>query len=84
MAHLKCLACTTRLYSTEAEAEPIGDLCPVCGSLLAPIGYLGEVVGRRVIEPLGSTPHSGASGGGPADRPRRGDHRSTQARTNPA
>ena len=53
MAHFKCLACTTRLYSTESEAEPIGDLCPVCGSLLAPIGSLGEVVAHRVSEPLG-------------------------------
>ena len=32
MAHLKCLACKTRLYST--EGDPIGDLCPVCGSPL--------------------------------------------------
>jgi rRNA maturation endonuclease Nob1 len=32
MAHLKCLACKTRLYST--EGDPIGDRCPVCGSPL--------------------------------------------------
>jgi hypothetical protein len=29
MPHFKCLACTTRLYSTEGQADPIGDLCPV-------------------------------------------------------
>ena len=45
MAHFKCLACTTRLYSTDSEADPIGDLCPVCGSLLEPIGELDEIVG---------------------------------------
>jgi hypothetical protein len=33
MWHLKCLTCRTRLYST--EGDPIGDLCPVCGSPLA-------------------------------------------------
>ena len=32
MAHLKCLACKTRLYSS--EGDPIGELCPVCGSPL--------------------------------------------------
>jgi hypothetical protein len=30
MAHLKCLACETRLHSTESRADPIGDLCPGC------------------------------------------------------
>jgi hypothetical protein len=50
MAHFKCLACKTRLHSTESQADPIGDLCPVCGSLLEPVGDLGEIVGYRVIE----------------------------------
>ena len=45
MAHFKCLACTTRLYSTDSEADPIGDVCPVCGSPLEPIGELDEIVG---------------------------------------
>ncbi len=45
MPHLKCLACKTCLHSTESQADPIGDLCPVCGSLLEPVGDLGEIVG---------------------------------------
>jgi hypothetical protein len=47
MAHLKCLACKTRLQSTESPADPIGDLCPVCGSLLEPVGDLGEIAADR-------------------------------------
>ena len=61
MAHLKCLACKTRLQSTESPADPIGDLCPVCGSLLEPVGDLGEIVGYRVIESPDGSSHSGAS-----------------------
>ena len=64
MAHLKCLACKTRLYSTESPADPIGDLCPVCGSLLEPLGDLGEIVGYRVIETRGGTWDRCASGPG--------------------
>jgi hypothetical protein len=61
MAHFKCLACKTRLQSTESPADPIGDLCPVCGLLLEPVGDLGEIVGYRVIESPDSSSHSGAS-----------------------
>src|ERR1019366_2037613 len=61
MAHLKCLACETRLHSTESRSDPIGDLCPVCGSLLEPVGDLSEIFGYRVIEDCGSTSHSSAS-----------------------
>jgi|ERR1019366_9784758 hypothetical protein len=61
MPHFKCLACRTRLHSSESEADPIGDLCPVCGSLLEPVGDWGEIVGYRVIETRGSTSHRGAS-----------------------
>src|ERR1035438_6782689 len=61
MAHFKCLACKTRLQSTESPADPIGDLCPVCGSLLESLGDLGEIVGYRVIETRGGMSHSGAS-----------------------
>jgi hypothetical protein len=64
MAHFKCLACKTRLQSTESPADPIGDLCPVCGSLLEPVGDLGEIVGYRVIESPDSTSHSSASRAG--------------------
>src|SRR2546428_11715317 len=64
MPHLKCLPCKTRLYSTESQADPIGHLCPVCGSLLEPVGDLGEIVGYRLLETRGSTWHGGASGAG--------------------
>jgi hypothetical protein len=64
MAYLKCLACRTRLQSTESPADPIGDLCPVCGSLLEPVGDLGEIVGYRLIESPDSSSHSGASRAG--------------------
>ena len=64
MAHLKCLACKTRLQSTESPADPIGDLCPVCGSLMEPLGDVGEIVGYRVIESPDSSSHSGASRAG--------------------
>ena len=61
MAHFKCLACETRLHSTDGRADPIGDLCPVCGSLLEPVGDLSEIVGYRVIENYGITSQTGAS-----------------------
>ena len=64
MAHLKCLACETRLRSTESRADPIGDLCPDCGSLLEPVGDLGEIVRYRVIETRASTSPHGASRAG--------------------
>jgi hypothetical protein len=43
MPHLQCLACKTRLRSAESQADPIGDLCPVYGSLLGPVGDFGEI-----------------------------------------
>ncbi len=61
MAHFKCLGCKTRLRSTECQADLIGDPCPVCGSMLEPVGDLGEIVGYRAIETRGSTSHRGAS-----------------------
>jgi hypothetical protein len=61
MPHLKCLACMTCLHSMEGQADPIGDLCPVCGSLLEPVGDVGEIVGYRVIETRVSPAHSAAS-----------------------
>ena len=64
MPHFKCQACKTRLHSTASEADRIGDLCPVCGSLLEPVGDLGEIVGYRLIETRGGMSHSGASGAG--------------------
>jgi len=64
MPHFKCLACKRPLRSNKSEADPIGDLSPVCGSLLEPVGDLGEIVGYRVIETRGGQWHSGASGAG--------------------
>ena len=64
MLHFKCVACKTHLQSTESRADLIGDLCPICGSLLESVGDLGEIVGYRVIETRGGTSHSGASRAG--------------------
>ena len=61
MPHFKCLACKTRLRSTESDAGLVGDLCPVCGSLLESVADLGELVGYRAIETRGSASPSGAS-----------------------
>ena len=52
MRHLKCLTCRTRLYSS--EGDPIGDLCPVCGSPLAALRASGDdVIGRRSLPMCG-------------------------------
>ena len=64
MLHFKCMACKTRLQSSQSPADPIGDLCPVCGSLLEPEGDPGEIVGYRVIKTRGGTSASGASRAG--------------------
>src|SRR5215211_8013647 len=52
MPHSKCVACKTRLYSSGAPAEMVGELCPSCGGLLEPVGSLVEVVGFRRPNPL--------------------------------
>src|SRR5947208_281911 len=49
MPHLKCEACQTRLYRAGSSAGPVHDLCPGCGSALAAVGELAEVVGFRRI-----------------------------------
>lgn len=49
MPHSKCVACRTRLYTSGASAESVGELCPGCGSLMEPVGTLVEVVGFRQI-----------------------------------
>ena len=64
MPHFKCLPCETRLCSAQGQADPIGHLCPVCGSLLEPVRDLAEIVGYRLIETRGRTWRSGASGTG--------------------
>jgi hypothetical protein len=59
MRLFKCLACKTCLRSKESEADPIGDLCPVCGSLLEPASWaveliadsgVGEIIARRELK----------------------------------
>jgi hypothetical protein len=51
MPHFKCEGCRTRLYTTAAPADLVGDLCPGCGSLLEPVGSLAEIVGFQAITP---------------------------------
>jgi len=58
----ECLKCKTRLHGTASEADPIGDLYPVCGSLFEPGGGMGEILGCGVIVARGGRSHSGASG----------------------
>src|SRR5258708_31619901 len=65
MPRFICLACRTRLRSEESEADPVGDLCPVCGSLWERVGDFGEIVRYRVVETRGGTSHSLASVAGP-------------------
>ena len=49
MPHSKCVACKTRLDSSGAPADQVGELCPSCGGLLEPVASLVEVVGYRRI-----------------------------------
>jgi hypothetical protein len=63
MLCFECLACKASLDTRESEADPIGELCRVCGSLLEPIGDLDEI-GYRVFETRGGTSHSGGSRAG--------------------
>jgi hypothetical protein len=62
MPYLKCVACKTRLYSTESPADLVGDLCPGCGSLLEPVGKLAEVVGFRAIKARDGAADGGTPG----------------------
>jgi hypothetical protein len=64
MAHFESRACKTRRYSTAGKADPIGDLCRGCRSLLEPAGDLREIGGAAQSTTRGSTSHSGASGTG--------------------
>ena len=85
--HVECVACKTRLHNTESQSRSDRGLCPVCGSLLEPVGNLSEIVRvprsrvmRRLVAPRRIR-------GRAADRRRgRRDHRLTraQARTSPA
>jgi hypothetical protein len=54
MPRFKCVACKTRLSSSADPSDPVGDLCPECGSLLEPVSELSEVVRFRSIKPRDS------------------------------
>ena len=64
MPHFKCAACKTRLHSAAAPADPVGHLCPGCGSLLEPVGELAEIVGFQSIKQ-----RDGAADDSPPRRP---------------
>lgn len=56
MLHSKCVACKTRLSSSGAPAEMVGELCPSCGGLLEPVRNLVEVLGYRRITRRAAAP----------------------------
>lgn len=58
MPHLKCVGCRVRLRTSgvPGDDDGVGDLCPVCGSLLEPVERLSEVLGFRSITPRGAEP----------------------------
>jgi hypothetical protein len=62
MPHFKCTACKIRLYSPTSPADPVGDLCPGCGTLLEPVGRLSEIVGFRAIKPRDRASEDGVPG----------------------
>lgn len=49
MPHYKCVTCRTRLRARQTPTASVGDLCPLCGSLLEPVEDLTEVIGFREI-----------------------------------
>lgn len=51
MPHLKCEACRYRLNIPRGQLDRAAELCPGCGTPLAPVGRLSEVVGLRAIGP---------------------------------
>jgi hypothetical protein len=48
MPHFECVECNTGLRSTSSEADPIGDLCPVRGSLVEAVGDVREIGGTAL------------------------------------
>jgi hypothetical protein len=69
MPHSKCVACKTRLHSSGAPAELVGELCPSCGGLLEPVGSLVEVVGYRHITRRADAPDLGIAQAAALPRP---------------
>ena len=62
MPYFKCEACKTRLRSA-SPGDPVGYLCPGCGSLLEPVGNAAEVVGYRSITACDGAADDEAPGG---------------------
>ena len=54
MPHYKCAACKARIHVSGRAADPLGDRCPECGSLLEPVGELAELIGFRSIKSVGA------------------------------
>jgi hypothetical protein len=50
MPHFKCVACKIRLSGAAGAADPVGDLCPGCGSPLEPVGELADIVGFQSVK----------------------------------
>jgi hypothetical protein len=53
MPQLMCVRCRLRLHRATTVVDPVGDLCPTCGSLLEPADSLADVVGFRSIRSAG-------------------------------
>ena len=47
MYHLKCDRCRIRVRSHQRPVGEVGELCPVCGSLLEPVQHLSELLGLQ-------------------------------------
>jgi hypothetical protein len=49
MPDFKCVACSIRTRRAEDSADVAGYACPGCGSPLAPVGELADIVGFRSV-----------------------------------
>jgi hypothetical protein len=49
MTYFKCTCCKARLYSVASPDSLVRDLCPCCGTSLAPVGELVGVRGYHSI-----------------------------------
>jgi hypothetical protein len=55
MPHYKCVECRTRAFHSGLLGDPvIGDRCPGCGAVWAPVGALSEVMGYSMHKPRGT------------------------------
>ena len=71
MHHLKCVVCKIRVRGQQQPAGGVGELCPVCGSLLEAVHNLSELVGLQERRRDGVTPQAVAMAlSPPALRPR--------------